>query len=87
MNSIIERVISLDKDFGRGEKKGIKVNVEFVSANPTGDLHLGHARIAAVGDSICSQLGFESEKTNACRSRPIAGLPHNRKWLGASRMC
>ena len=32
---------------------GIKYNVEFVSANPTGDLHLGHAKGAAVGDSIC----------------------------------
>ena len=58
MNSIIERVISEDKNFGRGEKKNIKVNVEFVSANPTGDLHLGHARIAAVGDSICRIYDF-----------------------------
>ncbi|WP_077215101.1 arginine--tRNA ligase [Bacillus dakarensis] len=31
-----------------------KVQVEFVSANPTGDLHLGHARGAAVGDSLCN---------------------------------
>jgi arginyl-tRNA synthetase len=39
-----------------------KVNVEFVSANPTGDLHLGHARGAAVGDSLCNVLekaGYE----------------------------
>jgi arginyl-tRNA synthetase len=33
-----------------------KVQVEFVSANPTGDLHLGHARGAAVGDSLCKVL-------------------------------
>jgi arginyl-tRNA synthetase len=33
-----------------------KVLVEFVSANPTGDLHLGHARGAAVGDSLCNIL-------------------------------
>ncbi|MFE8697834.1 arginine--tRNA ligase [Cytobacillus sp. FJAT-53684] len=33
-----------------------KVQVEFVSANPTGDLHLGHARGAAVGDSLCNLL-------------------------------
>ncbi|MDA3129410.1 arginine--tRNA ligase [Aliibacillus thermotolerans] len=33
-----------------------KVQVEFVSANPTGDLHLGHARGAAVGDSLCNIL-------------------------------
>ncbi|USK70128.1 arginine--tRNA ligase [Peribacillus asahii] len=39
-------------DFGKGEK----IQVEFVSANPTGDLHLGHARGAAVGDSLCNVL-------------------------------
>ncbi|MGM7723595.1 arginine--tRNA ligase [Metabacillus sp. Hm71] len=33
-----------------------RVQVEFVSANPTGDLHLGHARGAAVGDSLCNVL-------------------------------
>ena len=41
-----------ESDFGQGEK----VQVEFVSANPTGDLHLGHARGAAVGDSLCNVL-------------------------------
>ncbi|WP_062200177.1 arginine--tRNA ligase [Massilibacterium senegalense] len=35
---------------------GKKVQVEFVSANPTGSLHLGHARGAAVGDSLCNIL-------------------------------
>ncbi|WP_062351445.1 arginine--tRNA ligase [Bacillus kwashiorkori] len=39
-------------NFGNGEK----IQVEFVSANPTGDLHLGHARGAAVGDSLCNIL-------------------------------
>lgn len=58
LNSVIEKVIALDKDYGRGEKKNFKVNVEFVSANPTGDLHLGHARIAAMGDSICRIYDF-----------------------------
>ncbi|MDG5787370.1 arginine--tRNA ligase [Evansella sp. AB-P1] len=45
-------------DFG----KGTKIQVEFVSANPTGTLHLGHARGAAVGDSLCNILekaGYE----------------------------
>ena len=41
-----------ESDFGQGEK----IQVEFVSANPTGDLHLGHARGAAVGDSLCNVL-------------------------------
>ncbi|WHY77492.1 arginine--tRNA ligase [Neobacillus sp. WH10] len=35
---------------------GQKIQIEFVSANPTGDLHLGHARGAAVGDSLCNIL-------------------------------
>jgi len=41
-----------ETSFGNKEK----VQVEFVSANPTGDLHLGHARGAAVGDSLCNIL-------------------------------
>ncbi len=36
--------------------KGEKIQVEFVSANPTGDLHLGHARGATVGDTLCNVL-------------------------------
>ena len=42
--------------------QGVKYNIEFVSANPTGDLHLGHAKGAAVGDSICrimSAAGYD----------------------------
>jgi arginyl-tRNA synthetase len=44
-------------DFGRGTSKvGQKVMVEFVSANPTGPLHTGHARQAALGDTLCNIL-------------------------------
>jgi arginyl-tRNA synthetase len=39
--------------FGRAARTGQKVLVEFVSANPTGPLHVGHARQAALGDAIC----------------------------------
>ncbi|ARP79463.1 arginine--tRNA ligase [Bordetella genomosp. 8] len=39
--------------FGRAARHGEKVLVEFVSANPTGPLHVGHARQAALGDAIC----------------------------------
>jgi len=43
--------------YGRSQAgKGAKYNVEYVSANPTGDLHLGHARGAALGDSLCRIL-------------------------------
>lgn len=44
-------------DFGHGRAlQGKKVNVEFISANPTGPLHLGHTRWAAVGDALARVL-------------------------------
>jgi arginyl-tRNA synthetase len=47
------KIISLEKKFGTGDLlAGKKINLEFVSANPTGPLHLGHTRWAAVGDSL-----------------------------------
>ncbi len=58
INSLIAKIINEDKNYGRSPRNNLKVNVEFVSANPTGDLHLGHARIAAVGDSICRIYDF-----------------------------
>lgn len=49
----------LDKDFGKSEfGKGKKVNVEYVSANPTGPLHAGHARGAVSGDVLANLLSF-----------------------------
>ena len=58
INSIVKKIIVEGDNYGRGENKHKKINVEFVSANPTGDLHLGHARCAAVGDSICRLYEF-----------------------------
>ncbi|WP_249029151.1 arginine--tRNA ligase [Tannockella kyphosi] len=53
MTSIINDVILEQENYGMTNYgKGIKYNIEYVSANPTGDLHLGHAKGAAVGDSI-----------------------------------
>jgi arginyl-tRNA synthetase len=50
-------VVEAGGDFGRGEAlAGLKVNVEFISANPTGPLHLGHVRWAAVGDAMARVL-------------------------------
>ena len=45
-------------DYGRNPRKTERILVEFVSANPTGSLHLGHARGAAIGDSLCNILDF-----------------------------
>lgn len=58
LSSILPIIIQKNEDFGRGEYKNKKINVEFVSANPTGDLHVGHARGAAIGDSVCRILSF-----------------------------
>lgn len=58
INAVVKKIISEGDNYGRGERKNFKINVEFVSANPTGDLHLGHARCAAVGDSICRIYDF-----------------------------
>ena len=58
LQAIVEDIISQDRNYGRGIPKKQKINVEFVSANPTGDLHLGHARCAAIGDSICRLYEF-----------------------------
>ena len=55
--AVVKEILSQGKNFGRSNKgAGKKVQVEFVSANPTGPLHVGHGRGAAVGDSICRLL-------------------------------
>lgn len=56
---VVTTVLEQGSNYGRTDAgKGEKVQVEFVSANPTGDLHLGHARGASVGDSLCNVLDF-----------------------------
>ncbi|WP_025732439.1 arginine--tRNA ligase [Carnimonas nigrificans] len=54
---IIKRVLSEGETFGRSHHgQGEKVQIEFVSANPTGPLHVGHGRGAVVGDCIARLL-------------------------------
>jgi len=55
------RMAALGRDHGRGvlpAGQRRKVNVEFVSVNPTGPLHVGHARYAAYGDALCRLFDF-----------------------------
>jgi arginyl-tRNA synthetase len=53
----LEEIISADEKYGQSDVGGGKVvNVEFVSANPTGPLHVGHGRQAALGDAISTLL-------------------------------
>lgn len=58
LQSIIKIIDEQGDNFGRREKQNFKINVEFVSANPTGLLHVGTARGAAYGDSLCRILDF-----------------------------
>ncbi|MGK0565885.1 arginine--tRNA ligase [Bordetella bronchiseptica] len=51
--AVVQAVASQADAYGRAPRNGEKVLVEFVSANPTGPLHVGHARQAALGDAIC----------------------------------
>lgn len=51
--AVIGAVAEQGAGFGRAPRSGEKILVEFVSANPTGPLHVGHARQAALGDALC----------------------------------
>ena len=56
---VLSDIVTVKEDYGRSELgKDEKVLVEFISANPTGPLHLGHGRGAALGDTLCRVLSF-----------------------------
>ena len=56
---VLETVLAAGDRYGRSDAgQGRPVNVEFVSANPTGPLHVGHGRQAALGDAIASLLDW-----------------------------
>jgi arginyl-tRNA synthetase len=63
---ILNAILEKGDDYGRSELgKGIKTNVEYVSANPTGPLHVGHCRGAVFGDALAALLkvtGYEVSK-------------------------
>src|SRR2546423_9957261 len=59
----LHEIIAANDDYGRSDVGGGRVvNVEFVSANPTGPLHVGHGRQAALGDAIATLLEFTGWK-------------------------
>ncbi|RTZ97529.1 MAG: arginine--tRNA ligase [Deltaproteobacteria bacterium] len=56
---ILHRIHRQDRQYGAsGEGNGCRVQVEFVSSNPTGPLHVGHGRGAAIGDSLANIMSF-----------------------------
>lgn len=56
--SVVGKVLTEQAQFGRGKSTGTRINVEFVSANPTGPLHVGHGRGAAFGSGLSDLLAF-----------------------------
>jgi arginyl-tRNA synthetase len=55
--AVAEQIVAAGKQYGRRDgSAGLKVNVEFISANPTGPIHLGHTRWAVVGDALARVL-------------------------------
>ena len=60
---LVSTILSSPADYGTGNSlTGISINLEFISANPTGPLHLGHTRWAAVGDALGRVLSAAGAK-------------------------
>jgi len=57
--AVVAEVLAAGDAFGRQPGNGQRVMVEFVSANPTGPLHVGHASQAALGDTVCNLLASQ----------------------------
>jgi arginyl-tRNA synthetase len=59
----LQRVVAAGSEYGRSDiGGGVAVNVEYVSANPTGPMHVGHGRGAVFGDALASLLAFTGHK-------------------------
>ncbi|CRF47417.1 Arginyl-tRNA synthetase [Helicobacter heilmannii] len=65
LNNLCDEALTLGEGFGKQEDKGESYYVEFVSANPTGPLHIGHARGAVFGDSFCRLARFLGYKVHS----------------------
>ena len=86
---VIENILAQKENYGRTNKyKGKRANVEFVSANPTGPLTVGHGRNAVIGDTIANMLeaiGYEVEReyyfNNAGRQMRVLGDSVKQRYL------
>ena len=90
--SIVTAILAAGDDFGRSDAgQGTKIQVEFVSANPTGPLHVGHGRGAAYGATLANLLAFvgydvqrEYYVNDAGRQMHILGVS---TWLRYLELC
>ncbi len=86
---IVKVVLNKNDEFGKSAKyKGKRANVEFVSANPTGPLTVGHGRNAVIGDTIANMLewvGYDVDReyyfNNAGRQMRILGDSVKKRYL------
>lgn len=89
ISAIVSKIIERKDEFGKSKKyKGKKANVEFVSANPTGPLTVGHGRNAVCGDTIANMLnwiGYEVTReyyfNNAGRQMRMLGDSVKQRYL------
>jgi arginyl-tRNA synthetase len=58
LHETLRQILGQNERYGRGAPTGRRIQVEFVSANPTGPLHVAHGRGAALGDGIAALLAF-----------------------------
>ncbi|MDR2352324.1 MAG: arginine--tRNA ligase [Deltaproteobacteria bacterium] len=79
---LLEEILGLEADYGRGKSTGRKVLIEFVSSNPTGPLHVGHGRGGAWGDAMCRILEFLGDQVS--REYYINDAGNQINTLGAS---
>ena len=61
-NEYLDKIVKLDIKYGSNVTLKKKYNIEFVSANPTGPLHVGHCRGAVIGDALSNILAFNGNK-------------------------
>ena len=61
-NDQLIKIVNLNDKYGSNKNKKKKYNIEFVSANPTGPLHVGHCRGAILGDVLSNLLSFKGNK-------------------------
>ena len=77
----LREVVVRGTDYGRAEPSGKRVQVEFVSSNPTGPLTIGHARNAAVGDALASLLEHAGGEWNASITSTMPAV----RWIVSAR--
>ena len=61
-NAVLRAALAAGKEFGRPQARPDKVNIEYVSANPTGPMHVGHGRGAVFGDALAGLLAFAGHR-------------------------